>query len=476
MSIPTSAERFTLAEVARITGGELRGALEPARPVYRFIRDPALIRSGDLFVALSEGPRRSLSRAAEARKNGAVAALVDREPADDVPRVVVPSIPAALRSLAAAHRARCRAQVAAITGSCGKTTTKELLAHLLSARRSGCTAANFNGELGLPLTVLHELDPGLDSFVAEIGAGVPGDVARMAAMLSPRIAAVTAVAPAHLATLGDLEAVFREKAALVEALPSDGFLVLNGDDASAPRMRALFGGRVATVSLARGPGSLSLDVQNAGLDGTRGRLAWDGETFDFHLPLVGSHLAYPALIALAIGRELGLAPGEMLAALRGLSPCPHRMELRRGRCLVLDDAYNANPLSTGAALNLLAHAPHDGRRVAVLGDMLELGAASTIEHRRIVEWLSGAHIHAAFLVGPCYQEAGAHLRPDSRVRTFRDRAELAPALASAIQANDLVLLKGSRAMALEELLEPVFGCPIAPAPESQHVYRAPPEV
>jgi UDP-N-acetylmuramoyl-tripeptide--D-alanyl-D-alanine ligase len=363
----------------------------------------------------------------------------------------------ALQALAREHRRRIGVPVVAITGSSGKTTTKDVVSRVLSRHlRIASSAGNLNSQLGLPLCLLNDLGPEHELAVYEVGMSARGEIARLAGMIEPTIGAVTNIGPAHLEFLGSLDGVYEAKAELIDALPSDGRLVLNAQDVYAGRMRARFPGRTIMVSLgelsAASAEVIELEIQSSDLEGTRGRLRVGDESHDFCFPLLGRHLACSGLMAVAIGRELGLPVGALIEALAGCEPAKHRMEVRRGRVLVLDDCYNANPSSTRAALAFLAEVPYAGRKIAVLGDMLELGETGPESHRAVLAGLAETGFSRAILVGPLFAAAAAQVDGGERFLLAPDASAAAGIIAREVRPGDLVLLKGSRGIKLEELL------------------------
>jgi UDP-N-acetylmuramoyl-tripeptide--D-alanyl-D-alanine ligase len=454
-----SAGRIAIGDLVAWVGGELRlppgGSLQGLEVRGASI-DSRTLAPGNLFVPLpgERADGHAFLEAAFAR--GAAAALALREPADarrgrePGPLVVVDDVTAAFQRAARAHRGRWPGLLIGITGSAGKTTTKELVAAALGADRPTLkTEGNLNNHWGVPLTLLA-LSEEHGAAVVEMGMSAPGEIALLADLARPDAAVITLVGPAHLESFADVAAIAHEKTALARALPA-GAPVFAGAD-SPPLLTALRGApqRVITYGLAE-----HADVRPRRLE-SRGEDGWTLEVDGFppcRLPLVGRHQAVNALAAFAVAREYALDPAAVVRALEAKRPVAGRMETRRARGgLLLLDQYNANPDSMRAALDTLAGWPHATRRIAVLGEMLELGAASGALHAEV-----GAHVRDAELwaVGPRGADYAAGAASGVIVRTFATPAEAGSALREALGEGVVVLLKASRGARLERVLEPL---------------------
>jgi UDP-N-acetylmuramoyl-tripeptide--D-alanyl-D-alanine ligase len=452
---------FTIAEILEATGGRL--AAGPGEgPAGRVVTDTRALQPGQTFVALCGERFDGHDFAADATKAGAACVIVERAEAlgeSDRPEpaiVVVPDTYAALEALGTVARDRLACPVVGITGSCGKTTLKEMIGQVLGRRLRGRTPPkSFNNRIGVPLTLLAtEAD---DEFVlCELGTSAPGEIASLAAVARPTIGVVTLVAPAHLEGLGTVEAVAKEKEALVEALPPGGVAVLNADDPRVAGMAAACRGRAVTVGEAE-----SAELRVTDVEQTEERLRFAVEGVRFELTVLGRHQGMLAAAAAAVAHEFGLTTSEAAEALRAFRPPKMRLGLRRaGDVLVLDDAYNANPASMAAALDLLAVWPNR-RKVFFCGEMRELGDASEEAHadlgRRAVE--SG--VARLVCVGPLTGAAArgakeAVLSPDA-VDCFADSVAAAEAVPGIVEAGDVVLVKGSRTVRMERIIEALVG-------------------
>ncbi len=462
--------RLNVRDVLDSTGAELvRGDLE--RPLWGVSTDTRTLRPGALWFALS-GPRFDGNLfAREALEKGA-GALVLKHPGDapasvlselagdaalallpgDAPIALVPDPRRALRDLGAWHRERLELPVIGITGSCGKTTTKDLVAQLLATRYEVVSSPrSFNNEVGVPLTLL-QADERTQVIVSEIGTSGPGEIGSLCRVARPNVGVLTNVGRAHLAGLGSLEGVAMEKADLVAAIPRDGFVVLNADCRFTPLVASYACAPVTTFSI-DGDGDLNATDLWFHSGGTTFQLG--GHQIDS--PLLGTHNVQNLLAALAVCRGLGLALDELLPAVALLRAGSQRLERRRlGGLTLLDDSWNANPDSARAAVRCLAGMDGYGRRVLVLGDMLELGVFAAEMHHRIGEEVASAGIDLFLPVGGLAKAAAAGalsggMRPESVVH-LGDADEAIRAVPELLREGDVVLVKGSRGMALERLV------------------------
>jgi UDP-N-acetylmuramoyl-tripeptide--D-alanyl-D-alanine ligase len=346
--------------------------------------------------------------------------------------------------------------VVAVTGSNGKTTTKELIAAVLGARWNTLKpAGSFNNQWGLPLTLLA-LGPDHGALVVEIGTNQPGEIAALAELAAPTIGVVTVVAAVHTEFLGSLEGVRDEKAGLVKALAPSGVAVLNADDARVASMARDTRARVITYGVASAADLRAMPDVTDGPDGLTFTLERGGELQRVALPLSGRHNVTNALAAAGAGMALGFTLTELAAGLAAAHPVKGRCVWRTaGDIRLLDDTYNANPASVRAALDTVAAHRGGSRVVAVLGDMLELGAIAEDAHREIGRYAAGAGVntvvgmgrHARVLVDAARAAGVAETR---HTETFEDTVAF---LVKELIPGDLVLVKGSRGMRMERIVD-----------------------
>ena len=445
-------------DLARLTGGRLLARSD--RPIRGAAVDSRLVRPGQLFVALPGERTDGHEFIADAVTRGAAALIVTRPLADladlgDVTVVRVADPLAALGAVAAGWRRRFELPVVGVTGSIAKTSTKEAIAAVLGSRFETLrNEANQNNEIGLPLTVLR-LGPEHGAAVLEMGMYVGGEIAELARIARPSIGVVTAVQPVHLARIGSLRAIEAAKGELLEALPPDGAAILNADDPIVRRMGGRSVARSTTYGLGPGADVGAEAVESAGLAGMRFILRMEAGRRAVTIPTLGRLSVHNALAGAAVGRAVGLSLDEIAAGLATGWSAPHRVQVVRvGALTLVDDTYNASPRSVVAALDLLAGLP--GRRVAVLGEMLELGEASDEGHRvageaaaRTADWLIVVGQAAA---GIAEGAAAAGMDP-SRVALVPDVDAALEFLPPRLRDGDVVLLKASRGVGLERLVE-----------------------
>ncbi len=457
-------EARSLDFVATACSGERSGG-SPETVVCRVSTDSRQVQAGDLFFALRGGRFDGHDFLLEASRKGAVAVVVDRErvPAgwNGCAVIAVDDTRTALGQLAAQYRQEFVLPTVAVGGSNGKTTTKELIAAVLRQKLATLwSEASFNNDIGVPLTLLR-LERSHQAAVLEAGTNHPGELAPLVQMIRPNYGVITCIGREHLEYFGNLAGVAREEGALAELLSADGKLFVNGDDEwTAPlveRTRA----KVVRVGLTAGN-----DWQAKGLRlGTRGmRFQVDGPRAElvgeYRLPLLGRHQVTGALFAIAIGAELGLERPEVARGLAGCRPPKMRLELwESGGVRVLDDAYNANADSMAAALQTLEELPCRGRRVAVLGDMAELGVHSQAAHEEVGRRAAERGIGQLFAVGKMAPVIARAARDAGLIRVFEfaDVETAAAAVKSFVKPGDLVLLKASRAARLERIGDALRG-------------------
>ena len=436
-----------LSEIALWTGGHLLGAdLEVAGVAI----DTRKLTAGELFVAIKGERVDGHDYAREAAMHGAAAALVTRRVDVDIPQVLVNDTQLALGDLASAVRAQRDVRVVGITGSNGKTTVKTLTASILSRHgRTHVNAGNYNNELGLPLTLLAMPDD-TDFAVLEMGAGKPGDIAYLAAIARPEIGLVNTIAPAHLERMGSLEGVAETKGALYQALPADGVAIINADDAFAGFFEGLAGSR-ATLRFGLGDNvEVGATILEQRVDGSRFVLRTPVGEAEVDLPLAGRHNIANALAASAIALALDVPLATIVAGLLQVPGVAGRLrtEAMAGGWTLIDDSYNANPGSVGAAIDTLALAT--GERWLVLGDMAELGSQARTLHEGIGARAKAAGIERLFAVGPLSAAAAKTFGAGSEHHA--DKAALAASLVRQLHAGVTCLVKGSRSAGMEQVV------------------------
>lgn len=466
IATPGPAAGLTAADLQRLTRGRL------LRRSDRLVRggavDSRLVQPGELFAALA-GERtdghRFLGQAAE---RGAAALLVARAPVPDelerlgdVTVVQVPDVLVALGAIATGWRSRFDPLVVGVTGSIAKTSTKEAIVTILQAAMPTLrNEGNQNNEIGLPLTLLR-LGPEHRAAVLEMGMYAGGEISELARIARPRIGVVTAVVGVHLSRMGSLAAIEAAKAELVEALPSDGVAVLNQDDRRVRRMADRTAARVLGYGFSADADVTADEVASAGFAGMRFTLRLPASgggrpvRLPASIPTLGRLSVHNALAGAAVGHAAGIPGAAIVRALAAGWSAPHRGEVHRvGRVTLIDDAYNASPPSVIAALDLLAGLP--GRRVAVLGEMLELGRGSAAGHRD-AGTAAAATVDLLVSVGAGARGIATGAREagldSSRIIEVRDREAALDLLVKRLQPGDVVLVKASRGVELDRLVD-----------------------
>lgn len=443
----------TLEDIAPAIGGQRQGGNVSFAGVSTDSRN---IAAGDLFVALHGDKFDGHDYVAACLQQGAAAALIDHAVADlppDASLMVVPDTRIALGELAAMWRRSFNIPLTAITGSNGKTTVKEMLASILrvasAQNRVLATEGNLNNDIGLPLTLL-KLRAQHDYAVIEMGMNHPGEIDVLTRIAQPTVALVNNAQPAHLAGLGSVEAVARAKGEIFAGLATDGVAVINADDAYAPLWKQLAAPhQVITFGLDQ-PADVTATVCAASVSGSLLHLRTPQGSADVELKVAGLHNVRNALAATTAALAMGIEFPLIVAGLTHFGGVKGRLQHKSGKggALVIDDTYNANPASMHAAIEVLAKQP--GQKLLVIGDMGELGDEAAAHHIRIGQKALQAGIHKLFALGELSRNA---------VQAFGDAAQhfdtpqtLAAALESILTPDSTVLVKGSRFMQMERVV------------------------
>ena len=485
----TAAPLWTAAKAAAATGGRLAGGPKGSSWHATGVSiDSRTLSPGDLFVALGAA-RDGHDFVADALAKGAVAALVSRRPENvpaDAPLLVVPDVLAALGDLGRAGRARSGARVVAVTGSAGKTSTKEMLRHVLARQgRTHAAEASHNNHWGVPLT-LARLPRDADFAVIEIGMNRPGEIAPLARMSAPHVAIITTVAAAHLEAFDNIAGIAREKASILDGLRPGGTAVLIGDVDTTQILQDRArdtGARIVTFGQRRGNHHRLLEVRlDDSVTVARAR-AWRTPLL-FKIGAPGRHLAMNGLAVLAAAQALGADRGLAAMDLAQWTP-PEGRGMRARVPLdpgnpelaieLIDDAFNANPASVAAALEVLAVARTEedvgriarGRRIAILGDMLELGPDEAALHAGLADLLAMGSVDVVHCVGPRMRALWEALPERRRGRWVPQAEDLAQTAHRLVDAGDVVLVKGSKGSRVSLVVTALRRAGRAPARQSR---------
>jgi UDP-N-acetylmuramoyl-tripeptide--D-alanyl-D-alanine ligase len=440
-------------DLCNATGGRLIG---PRVTVTSASTDTRDLRAGCLFVAIPGGTFDGHNFLAQAAAGGAVAALVERVPTEipaGLSLLVVDDTRRALGRLGTFVRHRFKGTVIAVAGSNGKTGTKHLIHSVLSASlRGSMSPKSYNNDIGVPVTLVAA-DPADDFVVVEVGTNHPGEIAHLSRMARPDVAVVTSIGAEHLEFLGDLDGVRRENADITTGLGPDGLLVTTGDDPAF--LKALAGYTEDVVRFGFDPANdvVVTDVKSRddGVDFLAGGVP-------FFVPALGRHSASNATAAVIVARHLGLTDHAIRHGLATATSPQWRLQrsVARGGVVILNDAYNANPHSMKSALETLRDTPTGGRRVAILGDMRELGQTSDTHHADTGRYAAVCRVDQLWTVGQFAELVAnsAGLGPD-RTAVFSDADAAAAGVLPLLRDGDLVLVKASRGVRLEKVADAI---------------------
>jgi len=450
---------LNLSEAARAVGARNRAGFSMVA-LSGVSTDSRTVGPGELFFAL-RGERMDGHRfLKDAFDRGASAAVIS----EDVgtcrkgPCLRVEDTTRALGDLAGYLRRRHPLKVAAVTGSNGKTTTKEMLKSILGRKfKTLATEGNFNNLIGLPLTLFRLRDEH-EAAVLEMGMNQFGEIARLTEIAAPDMGLITNVGPAHIGGVGGIEGVARAKGELFAGLASRAVAVVNLDDAHVVKAAETVAGPRLTFGSVDEARVRLRGLRSRGLQGVRFELVMPAGRAEVRLPLLGRHNAFNALAAAAAAVAFEMTPADIRAGLEAVKPAPGRLEIKKlaGPVYVLDDTYNANPASTRAALEVLAGLKGRGRALAVLGDMLELGRNSRSRHEDLGRYAAELGLDLLVAVGPRarYAAGGAEAAGlDGRVVHFRKADQAGTWLKTHIRPLDRVLVKGSRGMKMETVID-----------------------
>lgn len=444
--------KITLGQAAQWCGGRIDSKYENVT-FLGANNDTRKIEPGQLFVAL-QGQRDGHEFVGAAMEKGAAAVLCSRE-VGDVPAIIVEDTRKALGDIARGERQRIGMKVVGVTGSVGKSTTKEMIAAVLSKTyRVSKTPANHNNDIGMPMAVLA-MSEDTQVAVLEMGMNHFREIAYLASIAQPDVAVITNIGTMHIEHLGSQEGILQAKLEILEGMKDSGKVILNGDDALLWNLHRrqdfdiAFCGvqnpdcRYHGSDIVQNPGLLQFNVKYGTL------------TFPVELSLEGMHYVSDALLAIGVGVEMGMNPSKIQEALSQFQNMAGRQEIFEAKkCTIIKDCYNAGPESMAAALAVLSN--RTGRRVAVLGDMLELGVCTQAEHYRVGRIVAEkADLLLAYGPNSSRIVSGAVTggMPESRAKAFENRDEIVAAMKRMIKPGDTILVKGSRGMRMELILE-----------------------
>ena len=452
---------MTLEDAAKACGGKLSATEDQKKAlVLGGAVDSRKIQPGNLFFAIKGEKTDGHKYVGNAFRDGAVGAVVEEVPeGTNVPYILVESTEKALSAIAGYYRSLFSIPVVGITGSVGKTSTKEMIASVLGTKYNVLkTDGNFNNEIGMPLTLLR-LREGHEAAVVEMGIDHFGEMTRMTKVAAPDIFVMTNIGTCHLETLGDMDGVFRAKTEGIPLLKEGSPVILNGDDV---RLRRLAGEkriRPCFFSLEdEGTDAWATDIQSHGEEGTDAilhiRMDGKAQSCQVHLNVPGRHMVSNALAGALVGRELGLSIEEIRKGICSMETISGRSNfIHKDGKTIIDDCYNANPASMKASLEVLSHC--GGRKIAVLGDMGELGKDEKELHRGVGTFASGLSIDEFYLCGDLMENLAKGLSDggyQGKVHYYKKKDALLPQLLADVKEGDVVLVKASHFMGFDEIL------------------------
>lgn len=459
-------KNLTFENMTEVCGGRLyNGDKAAGREVAGVVLDSRKIEKDFLFVATKGERVDGHDFIAQVLAGGAAGVVSEKElPGVRAPYILVEDSFQALKDIAEFYRKQLAVKVIGITGSVGKTSTKEFVASVLSVKYNTLkTEGNYNNEVGLPLTVLR-LRGYHEAAVLEMGISDFGEMHRLSKIARPDICVITNIGQCHLENLGSREGILRAKTEIFDFMQENGFVCINGDDDMLCTIDEVKGRKPLCFGLDRRNRVYADEIENRGLFGSSAMLHLDDISFRAEIPLPGEHMLYNALAAAGIGSLLGLTAAEIQKGMAEVAPVGGRSNIIRlpGR-VIIDDCYNANPVSMRAALDLLATAA--SRRVAVLGDMFELGENGDKMHAGIGSYAAEKDIDVIICIGALskymYEQACGKIKelskPDTAVRYFADKAAFIECMGDILKENDTILVKASHGMEFEEIVKLLKG-------------------
>lgn len=446
-------KHFTLQQIADACGGIYTGDPQYKNaPVTSVERDSRSVKQGSLFLAI-KGQRVDGHDFIDAVYNkGAVCVICEKAPeSPKKPYILVEDTLVAVKKISKAYRELFDIPVVGISGSAGKTSTKEMIASVLSQKyRVHKTQGNLNNELGVPLTLLG-MEEDTQAAVVEMGISDFGEMGRISQMVQPTIEVITVIGQCHLEKLRDRDGVFKAKTEMFENLRPGGVVILNGDDDKLCRVKEVKGKAPVFYGLSKGSFT-GENIRSNGASGIEADLILNGKKLSVTIPAIGTYMVANALAAAAVGTQLGLTRGEIKRGIESFKTVGSRSRLLdSGYIKIIDDCYNANPTSVKASLDSLMNLP--GRKVCILGDMKELGPGELESHFRIGEYAKKADLVIA--VGELSRETAR----GSGGLYFETKEQAIKALPALIQGGDAVLVKASRSMEFEKIVEALKNLP-----------------
>ena len=454
---------LNISEIIEATGGQLvSGKAEVI--VTGISTDSRRINEGCLFIPLTGERFNGHDYINKALEEGAAAVLTqqDESGAEGCSFIRVMDTSKALRDLAAWYRKKFSIPFVGITGSVGKTSTKDMIACVVGSKLNVLkTEGNLNNEIGVPLTIFN-LDETHEAAILEMGMSGAGEIGRLTAIIKPDVAVITNIGISHIEKLGSRQNILKAKLEILEALNPDGPVVLNGDDALLAGMKDFLKFRTVLYGMDEGVDYRACNINSHGESGTFFDITLGGREYNIHIPVPGAHNVHNALAAVAVGCELGIPMKDIIKGIAGFSPSKMRMDILSFNGMkIINDVYNASPNSMEAGINVLSEIGLENRKIAVLGDMLELGEWAEKAHFDVGKYSSVAGIDQIIAVGSnarfIADGALSAGHSEEMVRYFQSNTEALDYLQKNLGPGDVILVKGSRGMKMEEIVKGLTG-------------------
>lgn len=453
----TNMRNMSLQNIAKAVGGRLCNAQEKADcEVCGVVLDSRKVEKDFLFIATKGERVDGHDFIDSVFEKGALAVICEKEPQNPKGAyILVQDSFQALKDVATFYREQLQIKVVGITGSVGKTSTKEFIANVLATRFQVLkTEGNFNNEVGLPLTVLRIRDH-VEVAVLEMGISDFGEMHRLSSIAKPDICVITNIGQCHLENLKTRDGILKAKSEIFDFMQTDGAICLNGDDDKLATLVEVKGKKPHFFGRSADKEIYETDYQNKGLSGSDITIHREGRSFTVHIPLPGEHMVYNALAATAVGTVMGLTDQEIKSGIEAVQPVGGRSHImQEDNVTIIDDCYNANPVSMKAAIDLLAMA--NTRKVAILGDMFELGVNEKQMHEEVGAYAAYKKIDSIICVGNLsrhmYEGVNEADHEASCFYYFETKEALIEHLGELIQKGDTILVKASHGMHFEELI------------------------
>lgn len=451
-------QKITLGEILKATGGQLLCGNENTE-ITAIMTDSRKVAQNALFVPFKGENADGHDYIEKAFENGAVAALCERkiETNSDKCQILVGDTSKALGMLAKYYKKKFKIKTIAITGSVGKTTTKDMLYAVMNMQYSTLkTEGNYNNEIGLPLTVFR-LNYAHEAAVLEMGMSAFGEIRYLADIARPDVGIITNIGMSHIENLGSQEGIFKAKTEMCEFFDKNSLLIVNGDDKYLQKAKNFEGFSVITYGIENECDYTARNIENLGLDGTKFTVNMYGRDYDIHVKVPGVHNVYNALAAIACGVHYNIGPNQIIGGIENFALTKMRMSIEKaGTLTLINDCYNSSPDSVKAALKVLA--TQKTRKVAILGDILEMGDYSEKAHYELGKEVSENGIDMLITAGENAQmiAKGAEETGLDDIKSFNTTDELCEKVAQYLKEGDCVLIKASRGMHFEKIAEKIM--------------------